>query len=430
MGVFDRMYKGSFKGVEFLTSGEVETSGGRETVDHTYMNSDRRFIEDLGAKRQDFSIRVVVRAPRYHQKRDALIKKLEEGGPGVFVHPFRGRFTVVARPYSLIEKTESIGEAVFELSFGVADQNIFPKDSGSSKFVKFLEGVQDAIDNFVGTSFASKFSENFPGAGGYLTDIVEAFEAVKRTVAVTDDALLAFEESINSFNNSINSFVSFPSTLGTALNDMFDKASKIAASSDDSFKILGNLFDFTTEARIQFEKNVKFGNVRLLDTDPVTVLDTDIIAPDSSISDNDKSKMQSYTEQRKENITNVNTINLAMNAGALSQAYVAASLIDFQSGEHLKTISDDLESKYNQLIDVLNDDVLDAFEGLRNEWRVFQNRESVTVEKIITIRVQKQPLTLLLNSLYGSTDKYDEIIEMNSILNPAEISGDIKVLTA
>lgn len=427
MAVFERLFEASFKGATFLVNGSVETTGGRKVVDHLYPNSPRRFIEDLDLLRKDFSITGIIREPRYHAKRDLLIKKLESEGPGQFVHPFLGKFVVVAKPYVLTEDTTELGRAQFRLTFSVADNNIFPADGGANKFVKFLSDVQDAVDAFVEGTFGADASENFGPAGAVLGDIVDGFEAVQRTVAVIADGVNAFQDGLVQFKNRINSFVQGNENLGIAINNLFNNFGTITENALDRVRSFEDIFGFTSEPRTVFSKTNKFGIVREED-DPITLLDTTIISSSDIVPEDKLSQMQPLGSQRQENLQNVNTINIVMNISALSQMYFFAQQVTYTSDEALLEVSDRLESRFLQLVDILNEELLDSLENLRNEWRKFVDKELLTIDRVIEIEVEETNVTTLVNDLYGDTDKYEQIIDLNQIINPSEVSGVLRVI--
>ena len=50
----DQLYQASFKGVRFLTVGEITTEGGRKISVNEYPKGNERFIEDLGLLEKSF----------------------------------------------------------------------------------------------------------------------------------------------------------------------------------------------------------------------------------------------------------------------------------------------------------------------------------------------------------------------------------------
>ncbi len=69
----------------------TSTSGGRKDVKHEFPNSTFQTIEDLGARQRIYQIAAIINEPNYINKRDSLLRVLEEGGLGTLIHPFYGR---------------------------------------------------------------------------------------------------------------------------------------------------------------------------------------------------------------------------------------------------------------------------------------------------------------------------------------------------
>ena len=429
MAVFERMFKASFKGADFLITGSVETAGGRKLVDHLYPNSPRRFIEDLGQLREDFTMTGIIREPRYHSKRDLLKKKLEEGGAGQLVHPFLGKFNVVAKPYVLLEDTTQMGRAEFQLTFAVADNNVFPEDGGANKFVKFLDDIQDGISSLLDGAFGADAAANFGPAGALLTDIVDSFDAIQRTIAVTTDGVNAFQDELVQFKNKINSFVQGVENLGLSLNSLFNNFGTITDNALDKVKSFENLFGFSSTPRIEFSKTIKFGVTKKED-EPILLLNTDIVSADAPVTEDNLSKMQALGNVRQENLRNANSVNVSMNVSSLSQMYFAAQQIEFETDIELIDVSDRLENSYQQVVPLIENELLESLNNMRNEWNRFVNIALLSIDQVIEIEVGPTNVTKLVYSLYGSTERYEQIIDLNEITNPSEISGIIRVIAS
>lgn len=429
MAVYERMFEASFKGATFLISGAVETAGGRKLVDHIYPNSPRRFIEDMDLLRRDFTFTGVIREPRYHSKRDLLIKKLEEGGAGQLVHPFLGKFNVVARPYILTENTTQLGRAEFQLVFAVADNNVFPKDGGQNKFVKFLEEGQAAITDLLDGIFGANSNDNFGPAGALLDDIGDAFDAVQSTVAVVADGVNAAQDALVQFKNKTSAFVQGIESLGSSVNNLFNNFGTIAGNAFDQLKVFEKMFGFSSTPRVAFSQTDKFGVTKQEDA-PLVVMSTDIPDPDAIVPEDNLSQMQPLGSVRQENIDNANVINVSMNASALLQMYFFAQKVEYETDEDLNKVAVDLESRYLELVELINDDLLEAINNMRNEWIKFVTETLLTIARVIEIEIGPTNVTKLVNDLYGNTDKYDQIIDLNNVVNPSEIQGTVKVVSS
>ena len=193
--------------------------------------------------------------------------------------------------------------------------------------------------------------------------------------------------------------------------------------------VFEEMFGFTSEPRTVFSKTNKFGKVRDED-EPITVLSTEIVSSTDIVPEEKLSQMQALGSQRRENLRNVNTINIVMNISALSQMYFFAQQVEYSTDEQLNEVADRLESRFLQLIDILNEELLSSIENLRNEWRKFVDETILTIDRVVEITINDTNVTTLVNDLYGDTDRYEQIIDLNNIINPSEISGLIKVIAS
>ena len=89
-------------------------------------------------------------------------------------------------------------------------------------------------------------------------------------------------------------------------------------------------------------------------------------------------------------------------------------------------VIDILETEYSSLVGDLDDDLTEAIENVRIRFREFY--QSLEVDKVITVDVNTQPATQLAFNYYGDLSKYDELVDLNSSINPVELEGSIKVV--
>lgn len=112
-----KMQPASFRGVPFKFSRVRRPQAGRRIVEHEYPDVDAVDPEDLGAKPRRFTLEGWVIGPAYFGDRDNLEAALDQPGPGVLVHPYRGPLTVVVLDFEVEETTEEGGMAHFSMAF-------------------------------------------------------------------------------------------------------------------------------------------------------------------------------------------------------------------------------------------------------------------------------------------------------------------------
>jgi len=83
----------SFRNVPFLVESESSKHGHKIAI-HDYVNSNKRFVEQLGLVPSEFSIVGYVNTTEQQgnarDRRDALIDALNQTGSGILSHPYFG----------------------------------------------------------------------------------------------------------------------------------------------------------------------------------------------------------------------------------------------------------------------------------------------------------------------------------------------------
>ena len=100
MSVLEQLQPASFRGIPFLVNAETKT-GGKKTVTHEYVGSDKRFTEELGLLPPSFSIEAVIHGNEAISTRLLLEDALDEPGLGILVHPVYGAIEVKSTIYSV-----------------------------------------------------------------------------------------------------------------------------------------------------------------------------------------------------------------------------------------------------------------------------------------------------------------------------------------
>jgi len=116
----------SYKGAGFFVNINMRASGQR-IANHEYPKRNIPYAEQMGRKSRRFTITAYVIGPSYTNDRDALIEQLEAEGPGTLTLPTGlervGSSRVTIENYSVSERVERGGEAVFEMVFLEAGTN-------------------------------------------------------------------------------------------------------------------------------------------------------------------------------------------------------------------------------------------------------------------------------------------------------------------
>lgn len=182
----DRLRSASFRGAGFLIEGAGH-EGGRRIAFHEYPQRDTPYAEDLGRRGRGTTIEGFVLGPNYMVARDALIRALDDAGPGTLVHPYLGSMSVVVDRYRVSESTGEGGLARFSMTFLESGRQSFPTSVLDTAFV--VSDATDAAVASIGDAFATAFAvASYPafvadeavGIARQAFDLVESAGAILR----------------------------------------------------------------------------------------------------------------------------------------------------------------------------------------------------------------------------------------------------------
>lgn len=313
MALLDQLSPASYKGAPFLVN-RVSTSGGRKTVQHDFPNSNIQVIEDLGLSPREYRISAIIAEPNYIQKRDTLLKALEEGGKGVLVHPFYGRIeNIVARTFTLNEDVSRLGDTVVEIVFSPSETDGLPTQSiNTVSQISTLSGivsgnmVSDIADLFKVTN---TFQGNFAAAASKLNDVASAFGINAQLPTVSASQINKYNSLVNNFESSINTLIGNPTELAADIQEIFVEFPKLYTTATQQTDALALFFDFGD-------------------------------------SDNTINPTTAGLIERKQNN---DVLNNAMKTFALSEAYISSAEIDFTTVNDVENTADTLELAFQSI---------------------------------------------------------------------------------
>ena len=167
MSIADKLLKGSYKGVEFFAT-SFTTGGGRKTVTHTFPNSDKQFIEDLGRIPRSYGMTLIIGGgDSYFVNRDNMVRVLEDGESGKLVHPIYGDIeNIRVSDITVNETLTELGDGKITVVFKVSEGTGIPEKSGNS--LHQIETDQLIATIAFNSSMAANYktSTNFPNSYG------------------------------------------------------------------------------------------------------------------------------------------------------------------------------------------------------------------------------------------------------------------------
>lgn len=423
MSIFENYQTASFRNIVFILDEET-TEDGRKTVSHEFVNSDRRFVEDLGRISIIFSIRGFVHgdgtSPGFRE-RDALKEALNKKGVGQLVHPVYGRVDVVADPYSVSSSMRNAGRFDFRMVFrtqssdrepfvvpsrGVfADtinpdqQNLLvtppvalsenPNFATESQLANLAQDARDvaaqsAEDIFVKATdqdYFDKISEIYQQGIDKIRDVTETIEdSTLRSLGLTD---------INRLFNDPPGFLSNPEILFPALSNLYRELSGAGA------------FNKWIEAGEDFIELFSLGT----------------------------------ETKRSRDISNANGA-LISNYGvnALINCYQAAVTTDFNTVDELEEAEGNIEDLYQEIVnDPIDDSIIIPelrllLQEIRSIATIIFNQKEQNVVNVVTFDSKRRSFLQTIYDLYGNLDNLTIIANLNQNINASTPRSPIQVI--
>lgn len=404
MAIFDRIRRGSFKGAPFLVI-SASTSGGRKQVKHEFPNSPLQSIEDLGFMPKSFSLVVEtttdlspdgINEDSYFTNRDNLIAALDEGGRGILSHPFfASDLVVVARPYSYDESFSELGVARFNLLFEPSDLAVNPRPSRSS-----LSAINNQV-NIVTDQIGDDITDNWSVSTGFnvregvslVEDFLEDVRDNTQRLVQTTDNINQFNSDLSSLQSDIVAIVQVPQQLSNSIINIVQNTRGLYASVSSALEVFTRFFGF--------------GDA--LDA----VLGT--------------------TKNREEQRINQNIFITSVQAAYLAQAYQSAAVTNYTTVEEVDNTKAILEDEFNKLMNnEISNDLREPLSLLRTQANLFLDNQRLSAPQILDVSTFERPLRALAFDYYGEDngDTTQTLIDLNNVVDPSFIEGDIRVISS
>lgn len=174
----DRWQTAAFRDLAFLTDSH-DAKGGRRLVVHEFPGAEQPLVEDLGGKAWDFSLNAYFLGDQYDQDADALLAALNTPGAAWLIHPWLGRLWVRARSWSRRESNNEQGFCTVSMEFVPGGEPL-------------ATPTQDQVDT----------------AGGAMNSFADAALADFDLLAMSEEALAAFNEVVTAGMDLIDQAIS------------------------------------------------------------------------------------------------------------------------------------------------------------------------------------------------------------------------------
>lgn len=392
----DAYISGSFRGVPFYTR-DARATGGRRLVEHVYPERDDSEWEDLGRRNKTFSFSVYVLGDEYFNDRHNLIDALDEEGPGTLIHPYWGDFLVRVQSWNCVESWDEGRIARFSITF-VRVEDIFLTVAAPSAF----DVLASAKGNFLNAALSALETayDVVTGPVAILQDAVDVGNQIVDVVYQAKKITGAYEEyqaKIDAIKGQMSEIVVIAGAIGNDLLDIIDFGTDTA----DPLTLAISTAD---AAKTQYNELKAVSNLK-----------DDIITRYPSIADVEPTfpplLLQKFASR----------VALGSRAGLVgSMTLDNASQADDVSrevGDQVKAIEDDPS---------VPDELYAAARDLRVAVaNVLQERE-LTLAQLDTVQlVEFEPSLVLTWQRYKSLDREEDILGLNSVLDPGFIPAGI-----
>lgn len=400
MSLFDDLQPGSYKGVPFLIS-TSSISGGRKDVLHSFPNSEKQTIEDLGLNPRVYNVTAFINAntknENYLQKRDFFLSILEQSEPGTLIHPLYGRIdNVVARSFTLNENFTELGQGKISIVFGVTDD--FGVPFRSQNTLSLIESSNNNYFAALNIDVAKNFNVNIKNLNSFqdsietLNNVVTDFQKNTDFIQASSDKIDTYTKQLNDFSSNVTSLVSSPQNLADSINNLFIAVGNLYPSVDASVNVLTGFFDFN---------------------------------------DNKTNRIENTTSRIERN-KNDNIIKASMQNLSLSMAYLNTAQIKFDTVTDIQIRSDALETQFRKVISlsILENETQDKIHILRDAYQLFIDEQKLNARQLITVNTNLTSARLLSYQYYADSTQGERLADLNNIDDVTFIEGNVTILTA
>lgn len=395
MSLLEELHLAAYKGIKFLMMSSTVT-GGRKDIRHSFPNSDKQKIEDLGLAPKVFNVTAIISGDSYIQDRDRFISVLEDNTPGVLIHPWFGQLNnYKARSYTLLENLTTLGEAKFSIVFEISNIEGIPIKAQNTLSV--LEAANDALIAAVKTDVATNYNittsfiGNFSDATEKANNLVTAFRDNTALVSATADEINAFNQELSTFESNITSLVQNPQELVDSMSNLFGTIDSLYPTVTSTVEVMKGFFDFGDD-------------------------DTTINPTTAGLS---------------ERLKNRNVMNQSNQMLGLSYAYFNTAQITFDTVIQIEESAAELETQYQKIIDSdgLGDSTKSVLTDMRAAMQEFFEEQRINARQLLNVDTNLTSARLLSFQYYNDSGQAPQLIELNGFKDVSFVAGSVQVLT-
>jgi prophage DNA circulation protein len=427
MGVFEQWQPASFKGVSFLVNTETKT-GGKKTVTHEYVGSDKRFTEELGLLPPLFTIEAKVHGEDAIQQRLELEKILDEPGLGTLIHPIYGAVEVKSTTYIVNSNQTDVGEFRFSLNFETTEA-IVTLDVAPATVSTVSDNAgnaRTALDNAMEAAILG------PDVPGYTPDVLSAtsekiIEAIEPTFidqitvganSIYDTIFDYTTGVVSAVRSKVATFTSFVSNARSDMLTIVQQPFEIKNNVKDFYAAALNIVNSPSDLSEAWDRLIDFGFLE-------TPIGTDTVIQQNT--ENNKSTLNEHTRL---------TALVNLNESSADKDYTTEEDIDAQN----KVLDDGyrrLMENFGNDLDLTNvtplamdADFKAAMTTLRANTKAVLDAKRQNAYRVVTINPGTSSMALTAYRYYGDHEELDELQDLNPNSNHANFIGNIQAVSS
>ena len=437
----DRLQKGSFRNEPF----EVESSnasGGRRVVVHEIPGGDDPLTEDLGRRRHEFPLEVLVSGPDYMALRDRLIEALDAPGPGELVHPYLGRKNVIVSTYRLRESTNKGGLARFSISFTETAQAPPAVRTGAGTpsakrpsalvstiapapgVIAAVAGAKASITPDTAAVVAAAAEDGRAAAQDEFAGLFTVAAAPEFVAAAAEADSLSMLDKIKGFAAKLGRAAQFATDLQNDLNEVLSEVTGVVESIANPLAALVRL-----PANLATGVMGGINLIRAIANDPLQALG--IYKGMFKLSAGGGGGGES-TPSRKRQTANRAALEALFQLGAVTAAAEASAEAEYPSAAEALAARDAILAALDAQMETAGDELYPALVALRAALVADIAARGANLPGVVNFTpAAVLPAVVIAHRLYGDATQADSLVVRNAIRHPGFVpAGEpLEVLT-
>jgi prophage DNA circulation protein len=386
---------GSFRGISFFVVSHQFGTGRRIAV-HEYPGMDDPFNEDLGRVARSVTLEAYLIGDDVQTQKDKLITACETEGTGKLVHPYMGTKNAKCGALQISESNKEkrwVGLSLtFVLDSDIKEQSRQTADRRSATKAKAAAGL---------AAVKSSFSESFSLVGAARSTVAAA-------VTITDKALDQVE-NLRATMRQVSEFVEDIKQIRANVELLLLTPGEFANRIQSLLTSVVDVASFDTD-----EEAAEFNRAQLQET-----MSMSRIGADTSTVPN-----QTAVERRKQARNQAALLALFQQSATFD---TANKLLDakISSVQDAGTLQVELAEIYDSILDTAdNPDIYQAIQDTQASALEYLRETSANLAVVLTlIPARTVPSLVLSFELYGTFQRFQDIVDRNSIPHPGFLIG-------